>query len=107
MFCPGTTLVACAVGGFNCVCVDKEESCVEGMLYRMLCLNSLPGPLGECNEVLVEQPAVVEDSRMCGLRGVARPVGKKRCMYIDMGLFALRATSSVNSREYPAIAFAS
>ena len=32
---------------------------------------------------------------------------KKRCMYIDMGLFALRATSSVNSREYPAIAFAS
>ena len=26
---------------------------------------------------------------MCGLRGVARPVGKKRCMYIDMGLFAL------------------
>ena len=40
-----------------------------------------------------------------GWRG--RRVGKKRCMYIDMGLFALRATSSVNSREYPAIAFAS
>ena len=57
--CPGTTLVACAVGGYNCVCVDKDDICVEGMLYRMLCLNSLPGLLGECNEILVEQPAGV------------------------------------------------
>ena len=61
IICPGTTLAACAVGGYNCVCVDKDETCVEGMLYRMLCLNSLPGPLGECNEILVDQPAAVEN----------------------------------------------
>ena len=61
IICPGTTLAACAVGGYNCVCVDKDETCVEGMLYRMLCLNSLPGPLGECNDILVDLPAAVEN----------------------------------------------
>ena len=61
IICPGTTLVARAVGGYNCVCVDKDDICVEGMLYRMLCHNSLPGPLSECNEILVDQPADVEN----------------------------------------------
>ena len=44
------------------------------------------------------------------LRGVARQTGwgKKLFLFIiDIGLFALRATYSVNSREYPAVAFAS
>ena len=39
--------------------------------------------------------------------GEADGLGKKETFIIDMGLFALRATYSVNSREYPAIAFAS
>ena len=40
--------------------MDKDEICVEGMLYRILCLDSLPGPLAECNEILVGEQADVE-----------------------------------------------
>ena len=83
------------------------------------CNNLPPGPLGECNEILVDQPAdvemdVKEDSGLLNawgeLCGVARQTGwggKRFLFIIDIGLFAMRATYSVNSREYPAIAFAS
>jgi hypothetical protein len=34
--------------GRNCVTIEKNELCVRGILYRMMCLNTLAGPNTEC-----------------------------------------------------------
>jgi hypothetical protein len=32
----------------NCVVIEKNEMCVRGMFYRMMWLETLPGPSEEC-----------------------------------------------------------
>jgi hypothetical protein len=44
----GTSLVACAMINRNCVVIEKNEMCVRGMFYRMMWLETLPGPSEEC-----------------------------------------------------------
>lgn len=50
----GTSIVACAITGRNCVAVDRNPVCCKGMVFRMASLADLPGPSIECGQRIVE-----------------------------------------------------